>query len=63
VPVSLSHGCPTRSPPGCIMRPACGVHKTYQLLFFFYVRPANQPTISGVALRHKKGFEAHALNG
>jgi hypothetical protein len=62
VPVSWSHGCPTRSPPGCIMRPACSVNKIYQLLFY-HVRPANQPTIRDVALCHKKGFDAHALNG
>jgi hypothetical protein len=62
----LNHGSQTLGPPVCIMRPvAILVHyvhtikikqcnQVYYLLLFPHVRPANRPTIMGVALCHKK---------
>ena len=61
----LTQGCPSRGSPGCVMAASAHVCKicvyynnnlasyVYHLLWFLYVRSANQPTVIFVALCQK----------
>jgi hypothetical protein len=61
--LSVRNGFPIRGPLSCIMRPAATFaiyvysikYSIYNLLLLAYVQPANQPTITDVAIFHAVG--------
>jgi hypothetical protein len=61
--LSVGYGFPIRGPLSCIMLPAATFanyvysvqNQIYSLLLLAYVQPANQPTVTGVAIFHAVG--------